>query len=105
MCQALWEMVRVKRVVVLAQMEYLSPSIDKQQHNHPIGNAIGFPGGTSGKEHACQCRRHKRHRFNSWVRKIPCRRHGKPVQYSCLEKSMDRGAWWATVHGVAKSWT
>ena len=28
-----------------------------------------------------------------------------PLQYSCLENSMDRGAWWATVHGVAKSWT
>ena len=27
------------------------------------------------------------------------------VQYSCLENSMDRGPWWATVHGVAKSWT
>ena len=31
--------------------------------------------------------------------------HGSPVQYSCLENSMDRGAWRATVHGVAKSWT
>ena len=31
--------------------------------------------------------------------------NGNPLQYSCLEKSMDRGAWWATVHGVAKSWT
>ena len=30
---------------------------------------------------------------------------GNPLQYSCLENSMDRGAWWATVHGVAKSWT
>ena len=28
-----------------------------------------------------------------------------PLQYSHLEKSMDRGAWWATVHGVTKSWT
>ena len=28
-----------------------------------------------------------------------------PLQYSCLENSMDRGAWWATVHEVAKSWT
>ena len=27
------------------------------------------------------------------------------VQYSCLENPMDRGAWWAIVHGVAKSWT
>ena len=31
--------------------------------------------------------------------------HGKPLQYSCLENFMDRGAWWATVHGVTKSWT
>ena len=29
--------------------------------------------------------------------------HGNPLQYSCLEHSMDRGAWWATVHGVAES--
>ena len=31
--------------------------------------------------------------------------NGNPLQYSCLENSMDRGAWWATVHGIAKSWT
>ena len=31
--------------------------------------------------------------------------NGNPLQYSCLENSMDRGAWWTTVHGVAKSWT
>ena len=31
--------------------------------------------------------------------------NGNPLQYSCLENSMDGGAWWATVHGVAKSWT
>ncbi len=29
--------------------------------------------------------------------------HGTSLQYSCLENPMDRGAWWATVHGVAKS--
>ena len=29
--------------------------------------------------------------------------NGNPLQYSCLEKPMDRGAWWAVVHGVAKS--
>ena len=29
--------------------------------------------------------------------------NGKPLQYSGLENSMDRGAWWTTVHGVAKS--
>ena len=31
--------------------------------------------------------------------------HGNPLQYSCLENPMDRGAWQATVYGVAKSWT
>ena len=31
--------------------------------------------------------------------------HGNPLHYSCLETPMDRGAWRATVHGVAKSWT
>ena len=31
--------------------------------------------------------------------------NGNPLQYSCLENSMDRGTWWATVHGVTKSWT
>ena len=32
----------------------------------------------------------------------PWKRNGNPLQYSCLEKSMDSGAWWPTVHGVAK---
>ena len=31
--------------------------------------------------------------------------NGNPLQYSCLENPMDRGAWWATVLRVAKSWT
>ena len=31
--------------------------------------------------------------------------NGNPLQYSCLENSMNRGAWQATVHGVTKSWT
>ena len=31
--------------------------------------------------------------------------NGNPHQYSCLENPIDRGAWWATVHGVARNWT
>ena len=53
----------------------------------------------SGKESACQC---KRLRFNHWIRKIPGEGNGKPLQYSCLGNPMDREAWQATVHGVAK---
>ena len=37
--------------------------------------------------------------------KTPGGGHGNPLQYSCLEKPLDRGAWWATVHRVAKSGT
>ena len=46
-----------------------------------------------------QCRRC---RFDPWVRKIPAEGNGNPLQYSCLENPMDRGAWWATAHGVLK---
>ena len=49
-----------------------------------------------------QCRRC---RFYPWVGKIPWKRHGNPLDYSCLENPMDRGAWWPTVHKAAKSWT
>ena len=49
-----------------------------------------------------QCRRSE---FDPWSGRSPGRRHGYLLQYSCLENSMDRGAWWATVHGVSKSWT
>ena len=45
------------------------------------------------------------HGFDLWVGKIPWRRHGNTLQYSCLENPMDRGAWRATVHRVAKSQT
>ena len=43
--------------------------------------------------------------FDPWVRKFPWRREWLPFQYSCLENSKDRGAWRATVHGVAKTQT
>ena len=37
--------------------------------------------------------------------RYPGEGNGIPLQYSCLENPKDRGAWWATVHGVTKSWT
>ena len=40
--------------------------------------------------------------FDLWVGKIPGEGHGNPLQYSCLENPMDRGAWRATVHGVTR---
>ena len=51
------------------------------------------------------CLRYRSPGFNPWIEKIPWRREWFPLQYSNLENPMDRGAWWATVHGVTKSRT
>ena len=48
---------------------------------------LGFPGGTSGKEATCQCRKHKRHGFDPWVRKIPWRRAWQPTPVFLPEES------------------
>ena len=66
---------------------------------------LGFPVGPSGKEPIYQCKRIKRLGFHPWVGKTPWRRACNQLQYSCLGNPMDRGAWWATVHGAARSRT
>ena len=60
---------------------------------------MGFPGGTVGKEPACQCRRHKRGEFNPGSGRSPGGGNSNPLQYSCLENRMDRGAWRAISMG------
>ena len=62
----------------------------------------GFPGGASGKEPTCQCRRLKRRGFYPWVRKISWRRARQPTPVFLPENFMDRGAWRAIVHGAAR---
>ena len=64
--------------------------------------SMGFPGGSDGKESACNAGD-----LGSipGLGRSPGEGKGNPPQYSCLENSMDRGSWQATVHGVAKSWT
>ena len=57
------------------------------------------------KEPTCQCRRCKICGFSPWVGMIPWRRAWNPLQYSCLEKSMDGRAWRATLPRGTKSWT
>ena len=64
----------------------------------------GFPGGASGKESACQCRRCKDTGLIPGSGRSPGKGSGYPLQYSCLENSMYIGAWHATVHGTAESW-
>ena len=61
---------------------------------------MGFPGNSDSKESACDAGDP-----GSIPRSIrsPGEGNGNPFQHSCLENPMDRGAWWATFHGVAES--
>ena len=67
-----------------------------------IISILGFPGGSDSKASACNAED---------LGSIPGsggslgEGNGHPLQYSCLENSMDGEAWWATVHGVAESQT
>ena len=63
---------------------------------------MGFPGGSNGKKSACNVGDLG---LIPRLGRSPGEENGNPLQYSCLENSMDRGAWWDRVHGVPKSWT
>ena len=63
---------------------------------------MDFPGDSVGKESACNAGDPG---SIPGLGRSPGEGNGNPLQYSCLENSMDRGTWWATVQGVAKSWT
>ena len=63
----------------------------------------GFPGGTSDKEPACQSRRCKRYELDPWLGMIPWSRARQSGILALDKNPLDRGAWWATVHRIAKS--
>ena len=63
---------------------------------------LGFPGGSDGKEFACNVRDTD---FIPRLGRSSAEENGYPLQYSCLENSIGRGAWQAIVHGVTKCWT
>ena len=65
-----------------------------------ISSVNGFPGGSVGKESACNVGDLG---LIPGLGRAPGKGNSNPLQCSCLENSMDRGAWVATVHGVAKS--
>ena len=64
----------------------------------PTPVLLGFPCGSAGKESACNA-------GDLGLRRSPGEGNGTPLQHSCLENPMDGGAWWAAVHGIAKSRT
>ena len=59
---------------------------------------VGFPGGSDGKESPCNVGDHG---SIPGLGRFPAEGIGNPLQYSCLGNPIDRGAWPATVHGVA----
>ena len=61
-----------------------------------------FPGGSVGKESACNMGDLSSIPGSG---RVPGEAQDNSLQYSCLENPMDRGSWWATVHGIAESWT
>ena len=63
---------------------------------------MGFLGGSDTKESSCNAEDLD---LIPKSGRSPEEGNGNPLQYSCLGNPMDRGAWWATIHGVAKSWT
>ena len=63
---------------------------------------MGFPGASDGKESACNVGDLG---LIPGLGKPPGKGNGNPLQYSCLGNPMDKRAWRAIVHGVAKSWT
>ena len=75
------------------------------ENNFFFGFARGFPGDTSGKESTYNAGDTGDVGSIPGSRRSPGGGHGNLLQYSCLENPMDRGAWWATVHGDTKSQT
>ena len=65
---------------------------------------MGLPQGLSDKESACNEGDAGEVGSAPWRGKFPGGVHGNPLQCSCLENPIDRGAWWAAIHGVTKSW-
>ena len=114
-----WEMRIIIVIILSSECPFVHLSIHDRQidrypfHFHSYDSSFYnpyiirpcpcFPGGASGKEPICQCRRCKRPGFDIWVGKIPGGEHSSPLQYYSLENPMDRGAWWAIVHRVTKS--
>ena len=81
------------QIIVLGSSENI-----KQNNAHRYVYLQGFPGSSGIKNPPVM----QEMGFSSWVGKIPLRRNGSPLQYSCLGNPMDRGAWQATVLGIAR---
>ena len=96
---------RPKRLSGLFSQHQFHIKNRKLSHFYFSLTSVSVSGGTSGKELGWQRRRRKRSRFDPWGGKIPLRRAWHPPPVFFPGETLDRGAWWSTVHRVAKSQT
>ena len=98
---ATWQIITIEFAVLKVFFKAVYPLGAKKKKNSAFV-LWGFPGGSDSKGSACNA---------GDPGSIPGQGrssgegHGNPLQYSCLENSIDRGAWWPAVHGTAKSQT
>ena len=92
---------KVTKCHLLPCILYCSSITSRRKREH----ISRLPRWRSGKEPARQRRRCQRPWFDPGWGSSPGEGSGSPLQYSCLESPVDRGAWWATVHGVAEGRT
>ena len=90
---------RILEWVAIPSSRGSSQPRDWTRVSHTAGDHLSFPGGSDGKEYDSNAGDSG---SISRLGRSPVEGNGNPLQYSCLEKSMVRGAWWATVHGVTK---
>ena len=83
-------------------VQFLGQEDPLEKGRLPTPVFLGFPGGSDGKDSACNAGDLS---LIPGMGRPPGNGNGYPLQYSCLENSMDRRTQRATVHGVAKSWT
>ena len=82
---------------------YVVPHLTLKTVTVPFYKCARLPRGLSGKEYACNAGDARNLGLILGWGRSSGRGKSNSLQYSCLENLMDRGAWWATVHGVAES--
>ena len=81
-----------------------NPGKMRLQSGENVAHFAGFPDGASGKEPTCNAGDIRDSSLIPGSGRSSGENNGNPLQYSCLENSMDSGAWWAIAYRIAKNW-
>ena len=92
-CAIFWFKLSFSYWTFLIKLSFLSDFLNLLREIVWTSPKAGLPGGATGKESTFQCRRSKRQGFDPRLGQSSRGGNGNPLQYSCLENSMDRGDW------------